>query len=1019
MDSSSLDPRLRTASDSSYRAPNSNLNNIHGADNSAAGRSFAAPSQASAEPHSATTAAASSSAVPSRNITSTTTRSPQSLSTPTGPPSHPSVSVADTPATNPSPRSGAAPNHDDDDDDEDEDDNEEEEDRSHDHGVHDSPSQAAVSALLPAGAGDPKKPRACEACRGLKVRCDPDPANPDGPCKRCAKAGRSCVVTQPTRKRQKKTDSRVAELEKKIDALTQSLQASRGAAAATVGGAGGGGGGVGGGLSSSLSLGGGGLRGASAGDDGHDAAGRLMPARTWSTPPSREHAPPPPPLPQSTKTHRRASPYGSISDRSATFPPPPPPPMVMAGQKRKHVESRDSQGPEDVKDVPPSVTSGVGSLGHEYTDIVDRGIISMEKAVELFYRYTEKMSPHLPAVIFPEGTTAAEIRKSKPTLFHAIMAAASSELPNVQRAIVKELQQIFADKIVVAGEKSLELVQALQVAVIWYWPPEHFEELKFYQFVHMAAIMSIDIGLGRKKSGRHPRHVPYAWRDHPFKKHPPPDPCSIEARRAWLACYYLTTNTSMALHRPNLLRWSPFMAESLEVLKTSPEAVPSDKYLAHLVWSHKLSEDIGYEFQMDDPSAVISLADRRTQYALKGFEHELEKFWSSLSKQDIQPSLRLGIHVVSLYMHEIVMQAEDDPRGEELPRPPYSSESMQGYICIGALTPAHINALSECLTAIHGVFDTFLSLDVAVVRCMPVFNFVRIAYATVVLIKMYFAVTAPDSELGSIISREDMDVERHLERLLDKFRATAAEDRSRPAAKFLVVLVMIRSWFQKQGGAAAAVEGRPVGASSAAHQKDGATASTTTTMIGAPPHLQQQQQQQQRGSFPSSANTPLHLLSEIATNDGAAATATPSGNSLAAAANATSMAAPLPPWLSNIQTPQPFTYDGTSNTAAALSARGDQPRGSGGAGTAAAAAAAGGAGGSFGSLAQQQQQMNMPWLGLGTDFDYSNLGDGFAQAMDMTLAEMNDSGFNLQEDGIRLVMNEPWFSGGMFFNGPS
>jgi hypothetical protein len=78
-----------------------------------------------------------------------------------------------------------------------------------------------------AGSTDPKRPRACEACRGLKVRCEFDTNNLDGPCKRCAKANRNCVVTIPSRKRQKKTDSRVAELEKKIDALTASLQATK------------------------------------------------------------------------------------------------------------------------------------------------------------------------------------------------------------------------------------------------------------------------------------------------------------------------------------------------------------------------------------------------------------------------------------------------------------------------------------------------------------------------------------------------------------------------------------------------------------------------------------------------------------------------------------------------------------------------------------------------------------------------------------------------------------------------
>ena len=58
-----------------------------------------------------------------------------------------------------------------------------------------------------------KRSRACEACRGLKVRCEPDPD--DGPCKRCKKAGRKCIVTMPTRKPpERKTDSRVGRIGK-------------------------------------------------------------------------------------------------------------------------------------------------------------------------------------------------------------------------------------------------------------------------------------------------------------------------------------------------------------------------------------------------------------------------------------------------------------------------------------------------------------------------------------------------------------------------------------------------------------------------------------------------------------------------------------------------------------------------------------------------------------------------------------------------------------------------------------
>lgn len=259
----------------------------------------------------------------------------------------------------------------------------------------------------------------------------------------------------------------------------------------------------------------------------------------------------------------------------------------------------------------------------------------MSLANELFVRYTTQMCPHLPGVVLPPDMTAAELRATKPILFLAVMAAASSEMPTLQRALTKELMQVFAEKIIINGNKSLELVQALQVAVIWYWPPERFEELKFYQLVHIAAVMAIEIGLGRRKAakGGFRKHISYAWRDHPLRKQPPPDPTTIEARRAWLSCYFMATNSSMALHRPNLIRWTPFIAECMEVLSSSPDAAPTDKYLCHLVWTHKLAEEVGIQFSMDDPTSTPNLAESQTQNALKWFERELERYYNTIPKE--------------------------------------------------------------------------------------------------------------------------------------------------------------------------------------------------------------------------------------------------------------------------------------------------------------------------------------------------------------------------------------------------
>ncbi|ERT02155.1 hypothetical protein HMPREF1624_00453 [Sporothrix schenckii ATCC 58251] len=887
-----------------------------------------------------------------------------------------------------------------------------------------SQSHAAGTSAGGAGGGnaaDAKKPRACEACRGLKVRCDMDPnAPPETPCRRCAKAGRQCIVTQPTRRRQKKTDSRVAELEKKIDALTASLQMTRQTGPGPAGT---------------------GTSGSGRDDGGNSGNGRMSISTSGGNGILREWPPhlDPPQLPPVGPRSTSTTSIGGVSGRDLppihglSGPAPPhspyststvgrspfsngPPPMVMAGQKRKFSEIREATGVvgaggngpgsrggsgsragstasdespsmrenpyqsyhthhslghnpphghasqhappsqrhnvQEPRHPPPqpqtspaygmarSPAGGVGGtsrFGTEYADIIDRGLLTMEKAVELFQRYTDQMARHMPAVVFPPGTTAADIRKTKPVLFLSIMAASTTEMSDIQRAIVKELMQIFAEKVFVVGEKSLELVQALQVAVIWYWPPEHFEELKFYQLVHTAAVMAIEIGLGKRRPGNGPggasggrgagggvvgggpgsgfasasilrngfRSAPGprigppfgGWRDHPFKKYPLPDPCSIEGRRTWLACYFMTSNTAMALHRPNLVRWTSFMTECVEVLESSPDAAPSDKYLCHLVWTHRMAEEVGQQFSMDDPATVINIADPRTQYALRGFERELERYKSTIPRNLLQPSLRLSFEVLSLYMHEIALQTEN---GNDDFKTPYTAESTkEALIGDATLTPAHIRALTACLLAIDGIFDAFLGMDIQSLRCIPIFNFVRVAYATVVMIKLYLFASSPNSELGKVINKEHMKVEQHLNALLDKFRATAAGNRSRPAGKFMIVLAMIRSWFLKQQ-AHNPFEAREGGAG---QQENGESSSSQ----GAADQEQSQpppQPQQDHVASPAAAGTPggsasqsympsSAFLSTINNNTNSS-TGTSNGNHLRAASTSSATATPSP-----------------------------------------------------------------------------------------------------------------------------
>ncbi|KAL8718178.1 MAG: hypothetical protein Q9225_004656 [Loekoesia sp. 1 TL-2023] len=641
---------------------------------------------------------------------------------------------------------------------------------------------------------DSKRPRACEACRGLKVRCEPDPIK--GTCRRCAKAGRHCVVTAPSRKRQKKTDSRVAELERKIDALTASLHATKAQAASE------------------------------SDDDSTDDRRPLPNVSAQGRRPStfisqEEHRMAEttnviqqrPPENYSEQAElgsqqpragndkkRRMSQYPEEDlDRSLLGPQPktfnvesPGPRSTGKNSGTAYTQSDQHNG---TTNSLPSTTPHSISPTHEYADVIDRKVLDASLAAEIFAHYTQKLASHMPLVVFPPDTPAGAIRKHRPTLFLAILSVASGqEHPDLQRLLAKETMRAFADRIVYRGEKSLELIQALQVLTIWYWPEEN-RDAQTYQLIHMAAVMAIDLGLGRRaKSGREPYHA--LWKDYPRTKASAQALDSPEGRRAWLGCYLLCANTAMGLRRSNLIRWSAYMDECLDFLDTSSEALQSDQVLVEWVRLQRLADDVGNQISMDDSSSS-RVPDAKTQYALKGFERQMKDWEKQASKRIDSSSLTFNFHVANLYMHEFAMHLDQTL---EFPSSSRSADSKEekSKARPQVLTTAHIGALTTCLTSIHGMFDTFLKMTPEDIRTVPVFYFVRVSYASVLLIKMYFAATSPDSELGKVISSDDMRVEHYLGKLRELLQAAGTSGKYRVVRSFYLVLVMLQTWFGRQ-----------------------------------------------------------------------------------------------------------------------------------------------------------------------------------------------------------------------------
>ncbi|KAF7190276.1 Transcription factor himD [Pseudocercospora fuligena] len=256
--------------------------------------------------------------------------------------------------------------------------------------------------------------RACASCRTQKVRCIPDESNPDV-CQRCVRSGRPCVFTPlQKRKQRKRTDTRVAELEKEMRAMRSMLKQKED-----------------------------GTRSSSS-----ETTTSRHPAGLWFKDRNLEGS-------RLGTAGQPGNDEAENADATAT--------SVVSDQNDVSTPDRFANSgpylwPKRFPDGPKQDTK----------DVVDSGMLSMATARQLFETYKNELYPHYPLVYIAPSVTADDLRYTKPALFLAIIAAASGkENADLSAALDKEVLQSYATRSLVQSQKSLELVQALLISAVW------------------------------------------------------------------------------------------------------------------------------------------------------------------------------------------------------------------------------------------------------------------------------------------------------------------------------------------------------------------------------------------------------------------------------------------------------------------------------------------------------------------------------------------------------------------------
>ncbi|EPE30168.1 hypothetical protein GLAREA_12891 [Glarea lozoyensis ATCC 20868] len=460
--------------------------------------------------------------------------------------------------------------------------------------------------------------------------------------------------------------------------------------------------------------------------------------------------------------------------------------------------SNKTSSKSDGKRVPAYNSHDSGTLSSvPELDVIDRGLLTWQYAEALFYVFINDLFPHYPCVYFKPGTSPEQTRRKRPILFLAVIAAASGKVdPHLYSILHSEVVTAYTQRAVFHNEKSLELVQAQLVTSVWYYPPGAFDRLKFYEYIHMATTMAIEIGLGTDPN---PSRKRYGIDHAPFpsvKSDSVTLDDDLERRRTILACYLVSTGVSVVMRRPNMLRTNKWIDNCVEFLTAQGTVSALDDTLVAWVRLLQLTEEIVASFSLDDPGNIADLAERQTQLMLSAYEQNLinwkEKFLPSGSTN---VTLNLAYLHTQIFIHEIAMHDDHAP-GDLLP--PYTLRKILSIAPEIHGTSSHVKPITVIISSIHTLLDCFLNMELPTLRSMPISNFTRLAYPVVVLTKLHISAKSPTSNIGSVLNHSDLRLGFYLDSLINKLRLAVGPMECRAPLTFLRLLIGLQAWHNDQ-----------------------------------------------------------------------------------------------------------------------------------------------------------------------------------------------------------------------------
>lgn len=440
----------------------------------------------------------------------------------------------------------------------------------------------------------------------------------------------------------------------------------------------------------------------------------------------------------------------------------------------------------------PSKCGPQDPLGPAENDIIDRGIITQQQADELMSVWRNDLVNACPGITIPRHWTANDLRTNKPSLFHAVMAAAAhSQGSQISDKLHEEAVYLYARSAFINGEKSVQSIQAMLVTVAYYSPPKKPGQLQIYQWVNMAASMALELGLASKPR-THEQLPKRAIRS--LQKISSPEEL-LEHCRTVLALYIISAGFSMRLKRPNILLFNSWMEECVIMLEKSK--LLDDRRTIAWLKLQRIADEANTAFGFDDASTSFSLSELRMQIILRIFDRRMQDWKKSVPKEVMTLFLTIEYYQNMLSMWEFGMDGGrydvTEFRNRHLTLPALDDDCVQPESLLSR-SALQINATTKCIGAAHNILDCFIQIPIERLQKAPNVIFVRAIYALVALMKADYAV-GTDAEMGELLESSALKVDFYLDTVLERTTKAMGPQKCRIPSHWTFVLeAKLKSW---------------------------------------------------------------------------------------------------------------------------------------------------------------------------------------------------------------------------------